>query len=71
MPLTVLMPAERIDLYVKPGRYILGASQGCGQDAIIEVEANVAAGELRTYRLELDGRFADNATFRFMPTTND
>jgi hypothetical protein len=69
--LASLKPGERIDLYVKPGDYILGASEGCGQKAVVEVEAQVTSGELKTYRLELDGTLGDNATFRFMPTAND
>lgn len=69
--LATLRPAERIDLYLKPGDYILGASQGCGQDAVVEVEAKVATGDLKTYRLEIDGQLGEAGTFRFMPTTND
>lgn len=69
--LAALRPAERIDLYLKPGDYILGASQGCGQTAVIEVEANVKADELKTYRLEMDGQLGEAATFRIMPTEND
>lgn len=69
--LAALKPGERIDLYLKPGDYILGASQGCGQTAVVEVEANVTAGELKTYRLEMDGQLGESGTFRFMPTTND
>ena len=69
--LAALRPGQRIDLYVKPGNYILGASQGCGQTAVVEVEANVAAGELKTYRLEIDGQLGESGTFRFMATIND
>lgn len=69
--LATLWPAERLDLYLKPGTYILGASEGCGHTAVIEIEAQVAAGDLRTYRLELDGELGENRTIRFVPTTND
>lgn len=70
-PLASLRPSERIDLYLKPGHYILGATEGCGHTAVIEVETQVAAGDLRTYRLELDGELDESMTFRFMPTTNE
>lgn len=69
--LAALKPGQRIDIYVKPGDYILGASEGCGQKAVVEVEAQVAAGELKTFRLESDGTLGDAITFRFMPTEND
>ena len=69
--LASLKPGEQIDLYVKPGDYILGASEGCGRTAVIEVEAQVTTGELKTYRLELDGTLGESGTFRFMPTAND
>lgn len=69
--LAALKPGQRIDLYLKPGDYILGASQGCGQKAVVEVEANVTDGELKTYRLEMDGQLGESGTFRFMATTNN
>lgn len=69
--LAALKPGQRIDLYVKPGNYILGASQGCGRTAVIEVEADVAADQLKTFRLEIDGMLGDSDTFRFMPTENN
>jgi len=69
--LAVLRPAERIDLYLKPGSYILGASQGCGQSAVVEIEAQVQAGDIKTYRLAVDGQFGESGTFRFMPTESD
>lgn len=69
--LAALKAGERIDLYVKPGNYILGASEGCGHTAVVEVEAQVTAGELKTYRLEVDGTLGDSGTFRFMPTANN
>lgn len=69
--LAALRPGQRIDLYVKPGSYILGASEGCGQKAVIEIEAQVTAGELKTFRLESDGTLGDAITFRFMPTANN
>lgn len=43
--------AEWLDLYLKPGTYTLGATQGCGHDSVTEAKMQVQAGEEKTYQV--------------------
>jgi hypothetical protein len=46
-----IRPTEWLDLYLKPGSYILGATQGCGHSAVTEAKIQVQADEEKTYQL--------------------
>jgi hypothetical protein len=46
-----IRPTEWLDLYLKPGIYILGATRGCGHDTVTEAKIQVQADEEKTYQL--------------------
>lgn len=43
--------SEWIDLYMRPGPYTLGVTQGCGHDTVTEMQIHVQSGEEKTYKV--------------------